>query len=344
MLSFLAALIVSACTEKDKEPILNPGAAPVLSVPASGAFFDLADSTSANLFSAFSWTAAEFGYDAGISYTLELDLASNSFSSPITVGTINALSLDGVTQEKINNILIAKDVPGGEYTDVEFRVVAKIGSDPSLPTLTSQEVNVHIKPYTVTIVYPQLQVPGSYQTPGSWDPTNNNTVIFSARSDEKYEGYIYIGIADAKYKFTKGPSWTTNWGDTDANGTLDPNGTDIALTAAGVYRLNADLNALTHANVRTDWGLIGSATPGGWDSDQDLTYDPATNKWTITLDLVAGEIKFRANDAWDINFGDTGANKKLEYGGDNIAIAEAGNYTIELNLGVAVYTYKVTKN
>ena len=67
---------------------------------------------------------------------------------------------------------------------------------------------------------------------------------------------------------------------------------------------------------------------------------------TITLNLTAGEMKFRANDAWDINFGDDGANGSLEYGGANIAIASAGNYTITLDLkgGGGKYTYTVKKN
>ena len=42
--------------------------------------------------------------------------------------------------------------------------------------------------------------------------------------------------------------------------------------------------------------------------------------------------------------GDNDANKKLEYGGADIDVAEAGNYTLELNLSGAVYTYKITRN
>ena len=338
------AFLLSACTEKETDPVLVTGNAPLITSPAGGTSFILADSTAAQIFHVFEWSAADFGFKAGVNYTLEMDKAGNNFAGAVTVGSVNALKLDNITQDKINTIMLTKDLPGDEFSNVEFRVVARLSSDPTLPILTSPSVTLQVRPYVVNIVYPQLQVPGSYQTPGAWDPTNNSTVIFSVRSDEKYEGYIYYGIAAAKYKFTKGPSWTTNWGDTDANGSLDANGTDIALVEPGVYKLNADLNALTHSFTKTDWGLIGSATPNGWDSDQNMTYDPLTNKWSITLNLVAGDIKFRANDAWDLNFGDTGANKKLEYGGDNIVVAEAGNYTIELNLGAANYTYKIIKN
>ncbi|RMG27177.1 MAG: hypothetical protein D6730_07770 [Bacteroidetes bacterium] len=66
--------------------------------------------------------------------------------------------------------------------------------------------------------------------------------------------------------------------------------------------------------------------------------------WRITLDLQAGEVKFRANDDWAINFGDDDGNGSLEYGGANIVIAEAGNYTIDLMLSVQDYTYQIVKN
>ena len=103
-------------------------------------------------------------------------------------------------------------------------------------------------------------------------------------------------------------------------------------------------DALTHTATRTNWGVLGDATPGGWDTDTDFTYDEASSTLKVTLDLNAGEIKFRANDDWAINMGDTDANGDLQYDGDNIAIGEAGNYTIELILNQARYLYKLTKN
>jgi hypothetical protein len=57
-------------------------------------------------------------------------------------------------------------------------------------------------------------------------------------------------------------------------------------------------------------------------------------------------MKFRANDSWDVNFGDDGANGSLEYSaGSNIAVGSAGNYTIEMILDpVNGYTYTITLN
>lgn len=93
------------------------------------------------------------------------------------------------------------------------------------------------------------------------------------------------------------------------------------------------------------WGIIGSATPGGWDADTDLTPNADGTEWTWTGDLVAGEYKFRANDLWDNQIGDNSADG-AEFAGNAatwvIAEADAGNYTIVLDSETPAVT--ITKN
>ena len=50
-------------------------------------------------------------------------------------------------------------------------------------------------------------------------------------------------------------------------------------------------------------GVIGSATPSGWDADTDMTYNEEDGSWNLTTNLTDGEIKIRANNDWDINWG-----------------------------------------
>jgi hypothetical protein len=53
----------------------------------------------------------------------------------------------------------------------------------------------------------------------------------------------------------------------------------------------------------SDIGIIGSATPFGWDSDVDMTKnDVDTNLYSVTMELVVGEAKFRQNDDWAVNW------------------------------------------
>lgn len=185
--------------------------------------------------------------------------------------------------------------------------------------------------------YPIIYVPGGYQ---GWDPENDSTVLASVNSDDNYEGYLYFAEA-ADFKFTEGPNWDVNWGDNGADGTLEAGGANISVAEAGYYKINVDLSGLTYTVLKTDWGLIGSATPDGWDADQNMTFDPTEGIWSIIVQLTAGDIKFRANDGWDINYGDTGADGVLDAGGDNIAVPAAGRYLIKMKLGVPDYTYSM---
>jgi len=146
------------------------------------------------------------------------------------------------------------------------------------------------------------------------------------------------------FKFTDGTGWDTNWGDDGADGVLDPGGADIAAPGEGMHFLQVNLSDLTFSAEVTNWGMLGSATPGGFDTDIDMTYDATTGHLTLTTDLTAGEIKFRANDDWAINFGDNDTNGSLEFDGANIPISDAGNYTIELIITKKEYTYTITKN
>ena len=90
-------------------------------------------------------------------------------------------------------------------------------------------------------------------------------------------------------------------------------------------------------------GLIGSATPNGWDTpDQKMDYDSKTGTWSITVDLIDGDIKFRKNDGWAWNLG--GTHDNLTQGGDNLSVS-AGNYTITLTIiNDATGTCTIVKN
>jgi len=189
--------------------------------------------------------------------------------------------------------------------------------------------------------YPVLYVPGSYQ---NWDPASAKT-LGSTGSNSQYEGYINLP-ANAQFKFTAGPSWDINWG--GSAGVLVHNGDNLTVADAGYYKINADTAALTYSLTKTTWGVIGSATANGWDSDQPMTYDATNDVWTIDIDLVGAatgkEIKFRANSAWDINYGDDGADGKLEANGANIKIPQSGNYRVTMKLGSPDYTYTIVMN
>lgn len=147
-----------------------------------------------------------------------------------------------------------------------------------------------------------------------------------------FTGYMYLN--QNGFKFCTQPEWKgTNYG---ANFDTAPDAANITMTEeAGYYKVDVDLSAKTYTLIPiTTIGIIGSASPNGWDSDVDMTYVPynAETKelgyWEAKdITLASGEIKFRANDDWAINWG--GDTNALTQGGDNISL-EAGTYDIKL--------------
>jgi len=198
--------------------------------------------------------------------------------------------------------------------------------------------DVLISPIDPNPNYARIYAPGGYQ---GWDPAKAKT-FSSPKNDGQFQGYIYFD-EPTEFKFTTGPNWDENYGDNGADGTLDQNGANFVIPEAGFYKVNADIPGKKYSILKTSWGLIGSATPTGWDSDTDLKYDSKTNTWSLTINLVKGEVKFRANDGWDLNYGDDGSNASLEEGGANIQIPSDGTYIIKLILDRPEYSYHLEK-
>ena len=334
------AFLFSQCDKQEFDPVLSLNSPPTWSSPSAGTSFVFTEEMANDTLSAFSWTAADFGFNAGTAYTIQVDVAGNDFADAVSIVTVNALSYDELLVNKLNSILIAKNVPDGVASNIEIRVCGKVAD--SVDELCSETLTISVTPYKSELILPTLNVPGSYQ---GWDPMKESTAIYSAKSDDKYAGYVYIAAVTAAYKFALG-SWDDNWGDTGADGTLDNGGDDIMLGNAveGMYFLTADLVGFTHTSEARNWGIIGAATPTGWDSDTDMVWDAAREVLSITIDMVAGPFKFRANDDWAHNLGDPFGNGKLTQDGADIMLDEAGNYTIDLIMTNPELTYELTKN
>lgn len=194
--------------------------------------------------------------------------------------------------------------------------------------------------YTIDIIGEMnltLYVPGGHQ---GWNP-ETAPMLYSQNFDFTYDGYVYFD-GEHEFKFTSSPSWNPpDYGDGGEEGVLAEGGGNLKVTEEGHYRINVDLSGspYTYSVVKTEWGLIGDATPGGWDSSTSMAYDVETGLWTVTATLEAKDFKFRANDGWDINVG--GDLNNLTYGGDNITVSEAGTYLITLDLSDPT-AYKAT--
>lgn len=171
-------------------------------------------------------------------------------------------------------------------------------------------------------------------TPLGW---GDETPLTYDQNLDKWIGGVHL--TNAELKFRANHNWDYNLGG-DLNA-LSYGGANIAINLEDDYAITLDLSTPNEYKCSINrWGIIGSATAGGWGSDQNMSWDAVNGVFKATIDLTTGEIKFRANDDWAVNFG--GPLNALEQDGANIPISEAGNYTITLNPWTRVAT--ITKN
>jgi len=126
-------------------------------------------------------------------------------------------------------------------------------------------------------------------------------------------------------------------------------GGNLSFPSTGYYRVSANTTTNTWSVTKTTWSIIGSFAASGWNNDIPMTYDAGSNSWSATITTAAGDLlKFRANNDWTINLGETNNTGSLSYGGDNIGDATknyaipAGSHKITLYLGNSgYYTYYI---
>ncbi len=332
-----------SCEKAGTKVILDPNnvTSPQLKSPVDGdsMTFSKANSDSTLV---FTWSSATYGFNTAVNYFVQVDRQGNNFSNAKMVGHAKSKDSLRVAVNDLNNkILLLEDDPEIPLSlDLSFRVIAIVSSQ--VDTAFSQVVNVKVTPFYIPIIYPQLYVPGAYQ---GWNPAAADS-IGSLNSDGNYEGYIYMPVP-GEFKFTSARDWGhINYG-YSAAGKLSTDGGagNLKVADSGFYKFNVNTTELTWAGLKTVWTVIGDATPGGWSADTPMHYSPATQLWTVTLSLKAGEIKFRANGSWALNYGSDNNDGKLQEGSNtNIKVATAGSYTVVLDLSHTVYKYKLIKN
>ena len=294
----------------------------------------------------FVGTPVDPGFQASATYILEACAAGNNFADAVTIYSgIQDTSIKIVASD-LNGMLLKK-FPGDVASSVDFRIRSLLVVDAGTGAPgTSTDPMVYssaVKTTDVTLYgLPRLDLLDSGLT----------QKIESALGDGNYLGYVNL---ETTKPFTlEDPDANIVYG---ANNDKDlvVNGPAILVTANGWHKLTASTNDLTYVLKVFNVGLIGSATPNGWNSpDSKMEYNAQGDYWHITVNLVVGACKFRINDSWEdgINLG-IGDASHPEYTVSNlwnngsskdIPVTEAGNYTVKLYIKTSTYSCTFTKN
>ena len=164
----------------------------------------------------------------------------------------------------------------------------------------------------------------------------NHSDVLNSDDGVKFTGYMYLN--QNGFKFSTQPNWDgTSYG---ADFDTAPDAGNIVITEeAGFYQVDVDLSAKTYTLTPFTIGIIGNATPKGWDGDTNMTYNPEERCWELKdVTLTDGEMKFRHTNDWNLSWGGELDNLTTQ-NGPNIAVA-AGTYDIKLVVNWAEGTAK----
>lgn len=345
MLAAAAGLFV-ACQKLDEAKVFSPEqvVSPVLhALPAEIVI------TSENMgeIQTFTWDAADFGVLTQINYSIEAavgDEAPVVLFSDLT-GTSTEQPYESINTKLVYDVEVEPDTP----TAVNFYVSATIGTD--YKKVYSEPVSVTMTVTKAERVYPTVWVIGDYC---GWSH-DNSQFLFSFLDDEiNYEGVIDFGEKAANgFKLTGIAGWddSCNWGLDGEAEKPEAEASSITLISSGgsgnidiyskrFYRFAFDRSSLTLTKSLSfdQLGIVGDGV-GSWDNDLVMEFDAKTQRFWVDATLVAGEIKFRLDGAWDTSFGS--ATEGMLDSGDNIKVP-AGNYRIYVNLNnSAAMTYEL---
>ena len=355
LMACIGLVTMVSCQEDEPKTVIDEEGlvAPELTSPADGfSKVITADDTTSEL--TVAWSEAEYGVNLAVTYNVQMDVSGNNFASPVSLGTTSQSAM-AVTYGALNDVLIHDlGQAANEAVTVDLRVVASANGQQEL---ISDFVAISITTYQneeepePTPDYPKLWVAGDFQ---GWNIENASTLV-SVEDNGIYEGYLYL--PDGEFKLYAQPNW-----EPDSYGTLEDSvitkanyaGANFAAPSPGYYLFSVNMNDSTFFMMNTTWGLIGAATPGGWEADTEMTFDEETQTWSVTTDMIAeGSFKFRANQAWALDFGIDGEGK-LAYANHpakdyveqpQLTVPEDGNYTITLDLSEpGNYVYNIEKN
>ncbi len=349
--SILAVTILAgfaSCEDEQDLRFVDPAGEFRILSPVSGESVTLLPETPTNPALSLAWESMDFGTPTEITYTVEVDRAGDNFDTPIAL-TSTSNTYATVTVEALNNAASDAGLEPFEQGGLEVRIKAAVAAaDPVYSTSIAYLVT------TYSTDLPKLYLPGSYQDESGygsdWTHATAATLAAAAFGQTDYEGYVYIAndlTGSDGFKFTDAPNWDNGiYGDDGTFSGLLASPGDNVLINAGYYRMNVDTDALTYSATPTQWGIVGAATPGGWDLSTALTYNPTDKVWEGDVTMTAGEFKFRANNAWDINLGaDGNADGSMDYGGGNLSTPAGGSFHVVLDLSnPRMYTYTITAN
>ena len=339
----LAGLTMASCTQEhiDVQYIPENAVAPTLGAIEG---CDLSDGGADIV---VEYTKADFGVATANVHNLYIAKTEDMADMKKAKATFTDTTIT-LTQADIN--VVALDfAEAGSEVDLYFAVVANLNTDKGAAVagtdLRSNVVKATFKSYVADVLptekFDKVWVIGNYC---GWDHSKTQFLFDYTASGNVYSGVIDfadaegVSLANTGFKLTGIAGWddTCNWGEeTKATEVDEPasiqlitggGSQDIMRYAKRFYGFEFDKTTLV---LKKAWGadqigIIG--LNGDWETDIVMEYNAKWTRFYADIDAAADtEMKFRADAAWDLNWG-----VDCAQGGDNIPVP-AGQYRVYFN-------------
>jgi hypothetical protein len=307
---------------------------------------------------AYATNSAGTGYGPEVTFTTLVDLPVVTTTAVTAITKVSAVSGGEVTYDGGGTVTArglawsttANPTVAGSIIDGGIGTGAFVSNLTGLTLFTTYHVRAYATNSAGTAYGSDVQfttlantriwnIPGDYVAasyPGStfadWSPDKSPQIKSTVTAPDNLEGYVYMANTSNQWKFATQPNWDgPNYTAGTVAGTLSESGDNIA-SPSGYYKINVNATPtpMTYTAVATVWGVIGDASPNGWNDETALTYKPALTIWTGGMHLTVAAMKFRANHSWDYNYGSDLADGTLSAGGANIPVSLAADYAITL--------------
>ncbi|NRT13310.1 SusE domain-containing protein [Flavobacterium sp. 14A] len=349
LIAFVSVLTV-ACNadDVDNRPVLSGTAIPEVVSPKTGDAFVLLEEDASKEAAMFSWSSAEYSAAVAVDYTVLMDKQGGDFTAPITLATTKNVLSTSVSVKQLNQSAIDLGGKPDEVSSFDIMIRSKVASGGIQES--TKIATITVTPYSGRVDYnfEEWYLVGDATVSG-WDNNKGNQILFRSATDPKeykFTGYFKAGA----FKTIRDlGNWIPMYG--GKNGSLVYRGSDadadpvsFEIATSGYYTFTMNIETLkytlvpyiaTAAPAYTTIGIIGSSTPKGWDGSTAMvqsTFDK--HIWSLGItSLKEGELKFRANDSWDVAWGATTAFSGMSSnaaGSANIPVAKS-KYVIYFN-------------
>lgn len=370
-IAFIAIISLNACSEDEEFTFTaKPDPEGISFTNSTLEVYTLKAANADNLAERFVWNEVDFDVPAPVNYELQ-GSASESFESYSVLGDVTVTNVS-VTVASMLELAAEAGLDNDPETDLPntgnlfFKVRAYVGGDAgNVVDQTSEVLALSIilpEGDAEVISFKEFYLVGD-ATAAGWNNNNNNTPLFRDATNENI--YYYTGrfaggdeIEGFKLLETLG-DWDSQWGvDGDSFTSKAILGNDpsaFAVDTDQYYTLTVNREAFTYSFTTFDAsaaatydvvGIVGAGTSVGWPSDDNPTPDiKMTNSdfdkhiWQANdVVLTDGPVKFRANLAWDVNWGGGENFPSGIANGDDIMVT-AGTYTVWFNDITGRYTF-----